>query len=633
MLIFVVVRLLAVGILVFPGLLAYSQQQRYAVMNNGVQCGVVDVSIERLDNGYLEYKVRETRRAVGYDGNVQEFVSISSCLADASLRPVSVETVTRNGGSSVTIKGSVVDGTMFVTKELGQGRVERWREDCTGAVIDVMLPELAARSLPEVPTRVYRLRDHRAVPAELRVEASDEEQVIVKLAEKEFWLVSRDNILQRYSLPALAISWERVETRSITASPCSIAAGVEWDAGPVSLASSTDNIRLLRAIIKLHGNVGAVLAPEDARQRMDPDSAADGNFIRVTVEQHQRDPGSVDLPVFDRTLLQYVKGDSMIALDNQPVRSRATSLKSWERKSDAVVRSLLSMIKWDFTEDLFVPLVPASGIAEVPRGASIHASLLFVAIARAVGLPARFVFGAVPVDGRWRTKVWAEVWSEDWSSVDPLTGSILRDAAHVKLLHATSLDQILDQSRRLRSNLSVRVTHTELIDDVTAPSLTTAIIGATYTNRKFRCSVTAPSDSWLIEECVKGDEVVVHMTPSIGSPVEFDVQLLAYSLQQSAEVLLGLRVKALNAMLDGLTIQERGEVLIEGHRMPTIMYSYTHRDDEGTRMRRTVAHGLLALGNRGYLFTFSSPEDQFEAIRPELERVLRNFRLHEDAAQ
>ena len=66
------------------------------------------------------------------------------------------------------------------------------------------------------------------------------------------------------------------------------------------------------------------------------------------------------------------------------------------------------------------------------RGDCNEHTLLYVALARAVGLPARSAAGLLLVDGRFYYHAWAEVYLGDWVAVDPTFGQIPADAARVR---------------------------------------------------------------------------------------------------------------------------------------------------------------------------------------------------------
>lgn len=61
-------------------------------------------------------------------------------------------------------------------------------------------------------------------------------------------------------------------------------------------------------------------------------------------------------------------------------------------------------------------------------------TVLFVALARAVGLPARTAVGLVFVDGRFYYHAWPEVWLDRWVPVDPTLGQFPADASHLRFV-------------------------------------------------------------------------------------------------------------------------------------------------------------------------------------------------------
>ena len=58
---------------------------------------------------------------------------------------------------------------------------------------------------------------------------------------------------------------------------------------------------------------------------------------------------------------------------------------------------------------------------------------LFVALARAIGLPARIAAGLAYVDGKFYYHAWPEVLLGGWVAVDPTFGQFPADAAHLRL--------------------------------------------------------------------------------------------------------------------------------------------------------------------------------------------------------
>ena len=60
--------------------------------------------------------------------------------------------------------------------------------------------------------------------------------------------------------------------------------------------------------------------------------------------------------------------------------------------------------------------------------------MLYVALARALGLPARTAAGVVYVRGRFYYHAWPEVWLGQWVAVDPTFGQFPADASHLRFV-------------------------------------------------------------------------------------------------------------------------------------------------------------------------------------------------------
>ncbi|MGH7531273.1 MAG: transglutaminase-like domain-containing protein [Gemmatimonadales bacterium] len=81
------------------------------------------------------------------------------------------------------------------------------------------------------------------------------------------------------------------------------------------------------------------------------------------------------------------------------------------------------------------PVVPSAyNVLERGEGDCNAAATLYVALARAAGLPARTVSGLIYLDGRFYYHAWAEVHLADWVAVDPAFGQYPADASHVRLV-------------------------------------------------------------------------------------------------------------------------------------------------------------------------------------------------------
>lgn len=82
------------------------------------------------------------------------------------------------------------------------------------------------------------------------------------------------------------------------------------------------------------------------------------------------------------------------------------------------------------------PSVPSAvQVLEALQGDCNEHTVLYVALARSVGLPTRTAAGLVHIDGRFFYHAWPEVWSgEAWVAMDPTLGQVPADASHLRFI-------------------------------------------------------------------------------------------------------------------------------------------------------------------------------------------------------
>jgi transglutaminase-like putative cysteine protease len=129
------------------------------------------------------------------------------------------------------------------------------------------------------------------------------------------------------------------------------------------------------------------------------------------------------------------------------------------RRRDAMARNVVfTLSRWvadSIGHEAAVMPPSAVGTLRVRRGDANEHAQLFVALARAAGIPARTVSGLLLIDGRFYYHAWAEVMLHDWVGVDPTTGDLPVDASHVRLLVGGLAAQ--QELTRLSSGLDVTI--------------------------------------------------------------------------------------------------------------------------------------------------------------------------------
>ena len=120
--------------------------------------------------------------------------------------------------------------------------------------------------------------------------------------------------------------------------------------------------------------------------------------------------------------------------DHPRVRTLARQVLAGEVDAQRAARHLEDWV-YDYVEKVPTISVPnALQVIDTARGDCNEHAVLFAALARAVGLPARVVAGLVYVDEAFLYHAWCEVWLGRWVSVDPALHQFPADATHLKLV-------------------------------------------------------------------------------------------------------------------------------------------------------------------------------------------------------
>lgn len=99
-----------------------------------------------------------------------------------------------------------------------------------------------------------------------------------------------------------------------------------------------------------------------------------------------------------------------------------------------VARKLSDWVYRSLEKEVTLSVPSAVQVLEARRGDCNEHTVLYVALARALGLPARTAVGVVHLNGRFYYHAWPEVWLDEWVAVDPTFGQAPADAAHLRFL-------------------------------------------------------------------------------------------------------------------------------------------------------------------------------------------------------
>jgi len=163
--------------------------------------------------------------------------------------------------------------------------------------------------------------------------------------------------------------------------------------------------------------------------RLDKDTAS----LKIARENISAKDALFAKPQQQKELAEYLSEEANIQTSDPRIVKRAGQLKKGVDNSFALTAKILDWV-YSSMEKKYTPTFSnASEAIESMEGDCGEHAVLFVALARAAGIPAREVTGIVysPDVQGFGYHAWAEVWLGKWVSVDPSWNQFPVDASHI----------------------------------------------------------------------------------------------------------------------------------------------------------------------------------------------------------
>jgi tetratricopeptide (TPR) repeat protein len=178
----------------------------------------------------------------------------------------------------------------------------------------------------------------------------------------------------------------------------------------------------------------------DGIDRLKADLASDTQTVErrsdkeMLVQIRPRRAGEVahlELPVSGAEFAPFLKAVREIRSDNQRVIEQARQIAGDDKDAWSVARKLAD---WTYKNITWKRVDSATAVDTLATREAdcLEFSQLFVAMARALGLPARIVSGMAYSGGSFGGHAWVEVYAGRWIELDPTWGTDFVDATHVR---------------------------------------------------------------------------------------------------------------------------------------------------------------------------------------------------------
>lgn len=161
----------------------------------------------------------------------------------------------------------------------------------------------------------------------------------------------------------------------------------------------------------------------------------------------------------DTAIEQALRPEALVQSDDPRIIAMARSIIGRERRAGRAAELLNTWVHDRLEKKITISVPSAAQVLETRSGDCNEHTVLYVALARAVGLPARSAAGVVYLRGHFYYHAWPEVWLGQWVAVDPTFGQFPADAAHLRFVIGGLARQV--ELVRLIGRLQLNVVATE----------------------------------------------------------------------------------------------------------------------------------------------------------------------------
>jgi len=166
----------------------------------------------------------------------------------------------------------------------------------------------------------------------------------------------------------------------------------------------------------------------DGRQDFAGDTLIVRRDDQATLRSTLHLPASADGPA-----REYLADTPVIQANDPRIQARARLVINGTRNASRATSRLVRWLRENLDKRPGASIPNALSVLEAKAGDSYEHTTLFIALARAVGLPAKPAAGLIYVNGSFYYHAWAEVHlGSGWVAVDPTFGQFPADASHIR---------------------------------------------------------------------------------------------------------------------------------------------------------------------------------------------------------
>ncbi|MBI3946922.1 MAG: transglutaminase domain-containing protein [Armatimonadetes bacterium] len=445
------------------------REEWMGVYLNGAKLGYAVSRTEPLDAGY---RIRgRSHLRLPLQGQVRTVETTSSVAIDARHRLRTLDFRLRSDVQNLRVQGKAEPGKLLLEIDTGGTRSQRTVPLTKPIVIPDAMTPILARSGRLRPNTAHTLEIFDPValaPASATILIGEEESIEgdkgplralrCEMTYRGFrtiaWVTPEGETLREES----PMGWTMVRQSRESAlrePPGQPTEDLVYSAA-VPANVPVRNPRFVRFLrVELTGADLSTLSLATERQRQE---TAESGLLEVRSERV--DTGKApSLPISAPAMALYLSPETLIQSDDPAIVDAARAAAGGERNA---WRAAVSIGRWvhDSVEKSPAISVPSAlDVLRTRKGDCNEHTALFVALARAAGIPAEACAGIVYVNDSFFYHAWPRVWVGQWVSMDPTFGQEIADATHIELVRG-GLDRQAE-ILRLVGKLRVRIIKAE----------------------------------------------------------------------------------------------------------------------------------------------------------------------------
>ena len=418
-------------------LLPESKQRWMGIYMNGQKIGFVSSRFRKEIEGYSVHEEFKMRLKVL--DTLQDVSTKTSILLSPGLNIRSF-IFTLDGVQDIAVEGKIHNKilTVDINTENNKSRREILLDE---------VPQMSPALIPYILKKGLKTGGKIEIPMfdpvtlsmqKMVIEIAGKERIIIDNKEVEafkitgnlkglqllMWIDEHGNELREESPLGFTLIAEPREkaVRMLSASPDEMTDFITYTSVPFNL-ELPDNVSYLRVRIKGADFDGLEL--NSGRQTLK------GNVLEIIKEDIDKQAYKT-IPHTD--MERFLEETPFIQSKNREIVNLANKIIGQENDPLNMGRLLWAWIFENIEKTPSITIPSAVDVLRTKKGDCNEHTVLFTALARSVGLPARINTGLVYRDKYFYYHAWPEIFAGRWIAIDPTLGQFPADAAHIKLI-------------------------------------------------------------------------------------------------------------------------------------------------------------------------------------------------------